>query len=201
MYHTFFKNFLDVLVALTVLLVCFPLLLLIALIVYLDIKEHPLFIQDRPGKNGVIFKVLKFKTMNSKTDENGNLFPDKDRLTSIGVFLRKYSLDEIPQLINILKGDMSIVGPRPLLPEYLELYNERQYKRHNVKPGITGWAQVNGRNAISWEQKFELDLWYINNLSLYTDIKILCLTIAKVFKAENINTAGQATTKKFKGSS
>lgn len=137
--------------------------------------------------------------MNMKKDANGELLPDKDRLTKIGVILRKSSLDEAPQVLNILKGDMTIIGPRPLLPEYLELYNEEQIKRHNMKPGITGWAQINGRNAISWEKKFELDVWYIENMTFLLDLKIFFITVGKVFKSADINTAGQATTTKFKG--
>jgi len=156
-------------------------------------------LQDRPGINGKIFKVFKFRTMNNKTDSKGNLLPDKDRLTKIGILLRKSSLDESPQVINILKGDMSIIGPRPLLPEYIPLYDDEQIKRHNIKPGITGWAQINGRNAISWKKKFEYDLWYIENVSIALDFKIFLITVGKVFKSENINAEGQATSVKFQG--
>ena len=157
------------------------------------------FTQKRPGKNERIFSILKFKTMTDQKDQEGNLLPDAKRLTKIGKLVRKTSLDELPQLINVLKGEMSIVGPRPLLPEYLSLYNEEQKKRHAVKPGITGWAQINGRNAISWEDKFQFDVWYVENQSFGLDLKILFLTVKKVFRSEGINTAGQATTEPFKG--
>lgn len=199
MYRAFFKSFLDVVIAFFALLLLLPILLIIYIIVFLNDGENPVFTQERPGKNGKIFKLFKFRTMNSKRDEKGKLLPDKNRLTKLGVALRKSSLDELPQLFNILKGDMSIIGPRPLLIEYLELYTAEQRKRHNVKPGITGWAQVNGRNGISWEQKFTYDVWYVNNLSFRLDIKIFLLTFLKVFKSENINVEGQATTIKFKG--
>ena len=159
----------------------------------------PFFFQLRPGKNGKIFKIIKFKTMTDKKDENGNLLPDADRLTKIGSFVRKTSLDEIPQLLNVIKGDMSLVGPRPLLPKYLELYNDFQRRRNEVKPGITGWAQVNGRNSISWEKKFEYDVWYVDNVSFLLDIKILIMTVLKVVKSEGINEQGQATSNEFKG--
>jgi len=159
----------------------------------------PFFFQKRPGKNERIFSIIKFKTMNDKKDAQGNLLSDAERLTGVGKFVRKTSLDEIPQLINVLKGDMSLIGPRPLLPEYLPLYNQEQKRRHQVKPGITGWAQVNGRNAISWEDKFRLDVEYVNQQSLILDIKILFLTIKKVFFSEGINQEGQATATKFEG--
>jgi lipopolysaccharide/colanic/teichoic acid biosynthesis glycosyltransferase len=162
-------------------------------------EGKPFFFQKRPGKHGKIFKVIKFKTMNDKKGANGELLPDVDRLTKLGIFVRKTSLDEIPQLLNVLKGDMSLIGPRPLLPEYLPLYNETQKKRHDVKPGITGWAQVNGRNAISWKKKFEYDIWYVENLSFILDIKIIFKTIIKVVRSEDINTENQATTVKFTG--
>ena len=161
----------------------------------------PFFFQKRPGKNEKIFSIIKFKTMNDKKDIHGNLLPDESRLSKAGKIIRKTSLDELPQLVNVLKGDMSLVGPRPLLIPYLELYNPTQKQRHNVKPGITGWAQVNGRNAISWEEKFRLDVWYVNNLSFVLDLKIIIRTVLKVVKSEDINTAGQATTLPFKGSS
>lgn len=199
MYRIFFKRFFDIIIAIICLILFLPVLSGIFIILLISTKENPFFLQDRPGKNGNIFKVFKFRTMNSKKDINGNLLPDKDRLTKIGILLRKSSLDESPQVFNILKGDMSIIGPRPLLPEYLSLYNDKQMKRHNVKPGITGWAQINGRNAISWTQKFNYDIWYINNLSFLLDLKIFLITVGKVFKSENINAQGQATTAKFKG--
>src|SRR5699024_386460 len=165
----------------------------------LDDGGPVLFKQRRPGLNNVIFSILKFRTMIDKRDNNGELLPDKERLTKVGIIIRKLSLDELPQLFNVLKGDMSFVGPRPLLVEYLPLYNERQAKRHNVKPGITGWAQVNGRNAITWKEKFELDVWYVENQSFLLDLKILFMTVLKVFKSEGINEDGQATMTKFTG--
>lgn len=158
------------------------------------------FFQSRPGENGQIFTLIKFKTMTEDRDEVGNLLPDEKRLTWIGRFIRKTSLDEIPQLINILKGDMSFIGPRPLLVEYLPLYDEKQRRRHEVKPGISGWAQVNGRNAISWERKFEYDVWYVDNQSFWLDLKILFLTVVKVLKAEGISGANTMTMERFKGS-
>jgi len=162
-------------------------------------QGKPFFFQQRPGKNERIFKIIKFKTMNDKKDENGNLLPDAERLTKIGSFVRKTSLDEIPQLINVLKGDMSLVGPRPLRTYYLPLYSEEQKRRHHVRPGITGWAQVNGRNAISWTRKFELDVWYVDNLTFFLDIKIFFLTVKKVFVREGISQEGQATVESFNG--
>ncbi|AFR35732.1 Sugar transferases involved in lipopolysaccharide synthesis [Riemerella anatipestifer RA-CH-1] len=162
-------------------------------------EGKPFFFQKRPGLNERIFSIIKFKTMNDKKDAQGNLLSDAERLTVVGKFVRKTSLDEIPQLLNVIKGDMSLIGPRPLLPQYLPLYNEEQKKRHNVRPGITGWAQVNGRNAISWQQKFEYDAWYVHNLSLSLDIKILFLTVKKVFVSEGISQEGQATMEPFKG--
>src|SRR5690554_8229415 len=162
-------------------------------------RGRPFFFQKRPGKNEKMFKIIKFKTMNDKKDLEGNLLSDAERLTAVGKFVRKTSLDEIPQLLNVIKGDMSLIGPRPLLVDYLPLYNSIQKRRHEVRPGITGWAQVNGRNAISWEQKFNYDVWYVNNISLALDIKILFMTILKVFKSEGISQDGQATMTKFKG--
>jgi lipopolysaccharide/colanic/teichoic acid biosynthesis glycosyltransferase len=199
MYKTTTKPILDHLSSALSLLLLSPLFLLVTFALAIANNGKPFFIQKRPGKNGRLFNIIKFKTMTDKKDTHGNLLPDAQRLTAVGKFVRKTSLDELPQLINVLKGDMSFVGPRPLLPQYLPLYNEEQRKRHDVKPGITGWAQVNGRNAISWEQKFELDVWYVNNQSFVLDIKILFLTVKKVFVSEGINTAGQATTERFKG--
>lgn len=166
---------------------------------YIANKGRVFFTQQRPGKNAVLFRVIKFKTMNDATDKDGKLLPDKDRLTRIGKFVRTTSLDELPQLLNVLVGDMSLVGPRPLLPKYLPLYNNHQKRRHEVRPGITGWAQVNGRNTISWGQKFELDIWYIDHLSFFTDLKIMGLTLVKVFKREGISAAGSATISPFNG--
>jgi len=157
------------------------------------------FLQSRPGKGGKLFKVIKFKTMSDEHDSSGALLPDDKRLTVIGKFIRKTSLDELPQLINVLKGDLSMVGPRPLLEEYLSLYNEQQHKRHEVKPGITGWAQVNGRNTVAWKERFEMDVWYVNHISFLLDLKILLLTVLKVFKAEGISSGTSATMEKFKG--
>lgn len=169
-------------------------------LVRFNLGSPAIFKQPRPGLNGEVFNVYKFRTMSDELGENGELLPDSERLTSFGKLLRKLSLDELPQLLNVLKGDMSFVGPRPLLVEYLPLYNERQAQRHKVRPGITGWAQVNGRNAISWEQKFEYDVWYVENQSFWLDMKILFLTVKKVFVSEGITQEGQATIKKFTGS-
>lgn len=200
MYTLVFKRFFDFWIALTGLLLLSPIFISISILLCFANNGRPFFFQARPGFQGRIFKIIKFKTMNDQKDAQGQLLPDADRLTAVGAFVRKTSIDEIPQLLNVIKGDMSLVGPRPLLVEYLPLYNETQNKRHNVKPGITGWAQVNGRNAISWEQKFEYDLWYVNNISLALDIKILRLTIAKVFKSEGISQDGQVTMSRFSGS-
>lgn len=199
MYATVIKPFFDKLIALLVLIVASPVLLLS--IIALAIVNHGKiwFTQSRPGKNGRIFNVIKFKTMTDDRDDAGNLLSDEKRLTRIGNFIRKTSLDELPQLINVLRGDMSIVGPRPLLVEYLPLYNEWQSKRHDVRPGITGWAQVNGRNAISWQQKFEYDVWYVDHQSFSLDMKILFLTVQKVLKAEGINSETSVTMEKFRG--
>jgi len=176
-----------------------PILLPAGILLTVANRGTPFFIQARPGKNGKIFKIVKFKTMNDKRDASGKLLPDDQRLTKIGKIVRKTSIDEIPQLWNVLKGDMSLVGPRPLLPEYLPLYNDFQKRRHEVRPGITGWAQVNGRNAVSWQQKFEYDVWYVENLSFLLDVKILLLTVKKVFKSEGIAAEGAATVGRFKG--
>ena len=199
MYKNIIKPFFDFLIAFCLLLVASPLFLLVCLGLFWAQNGKVFFTQKRPGKNERIFSILKFKTMTDQKDQEGNLLPDAKRLTKIGKLVRKTSLDELPQLINVLKGEMSIVGPRPLLPEYLSLYNEEQKKRHAVKPGITGWAQINGRNAISWEDKFQFDVWYVENQSFGLDLKILFLTVKKVFRSEGINTAGQATTEPFKG--
>ena len=190
---------LDFLAALTGLFLLSPILIFVTVGLYLANSGKPFFFQLRPGKNERLFKIIKFKTMNEKKDGAGILLPDAERLTTIGQFVRKTSLDEIPQLLNVLKGDMSIVGPRPLLPQYLPLYSEEQKKRHQVKPGITGWAQVNGRNAISWEQKFEYDVWYVTQLSFLLDVKIVLMTVKKVFVREGISQEGQVTMEFFKG--
>ena len=175
-------------------------MLIVILLLLIANKGKAFFLQPRPGKNGRIFKVVKFKTMTDERDKFGDFLPDGDRITSIGNFIRKTSLDEIPQLLNVIKGDMSLVGPRPLLVEYLPLYDSFQARRHEVKPGITGWAQVNGRNAISWQQKFEYDVWYVDNLSFKTDFIILWKTFSKVFKSEGISSSTSATMEKFNGS-
>ena len=189
----------DILVASIVLLVLSPIILLSLIIQWIEIGSSPVFIQTRPGKNEVLFNIIKLKTMNEKRDNNGDLLPDKDRITRFGGFFRSASIDELPQLINVLIGDMSFVGPRPLLVDYLELYNEEQKKRHSVRPGITGLAQVNGRNAISWDEKFHLDVQYSYKQSFLLDFKILLLTLKKVLIREGINALNQATTENFKG--
>jgi lipopolysaccharide/colanic/teichoic acid biosynthesis glycosyltransferase len=199
MYKFFFKRFFDVAIALIAMVIFSPLFFLVFLLLLSSNQGNPFFFQKRPGLNGTIFKVIKFKTMNEKRDAHGNLLPDAKRLTKLGIFLRKTSFDEGPQVLNILKGDMSIIGPRPLLPEYLPLYNKTQKKRHDVKPGITGWAQINGRNAISWKKKFEYDVWYVENRSFLLDVKIFFKTFLKVLKSEGVNTKEQATTIKFNG--
>lgn len=199
MYRHFLKRVIDFILALIGFILLSPIFLIVLIILMINNQGKPFFFQKRPGKDEKIFHVIKFKTMNDKKGADGELLPDADRLTKAGIFVRKTSLDEIPQLLNVLKGDMSLIGPRPLLPEYLPLYNETQKKRHNVKPGITGWAQVNGRNAISWKKKFEYDVWYVENLSFLLDIKIIFKTIIKVVRSEDINTENQATTVKFTG--
>ena len=199
MYRTLIKPFFDFTCALLGLVVLSPIFLVVWIGLAIANNGKPFFYQRRPGKGERIFTIIKFRTMNDKRDAQGNLLPDAERLTAVGAFVRKTSLDEIPQLLNVLKGDMSLVGPRPLLPEYLPLYNEHQRKRHEVRPGITGWAQVNGRNAVSWERKFELDVWYVKNISFWLDLKILFLTIKKVFIREGISQKGQVTAERFKG--
>lgn len=199
MYKRGGKRCVDLLASGIGLVLLSPLFLLVTLLLTLANRGTPFFLQRRPGKRGRIFRVIKFKTMNDARDKEGNLLPDADRLTTVGRWVRKTSLDEIPQLINVFKGDMSLIGPRPLLEQYLPLYNKRQQRRHEVLPGITGWAQVNGRNAISWEQKFDLDVWYVDHLSLGLDLKILFLTVWKVFRREGISQEGQATMEPFQG--
>ncbi len=199
MYKDIIKPTLDFLLAFFGFLLLSPIFVFVTIGLFFANEGKPFFFQLRPGKDGKIFKIIKFKTMNDKKDANGNLLSDADRLTKIGSFVRKTSLDEIPQLLNVIKGDMSLIGPRPLLPSYLELYNDFQRRRNEVKPGITGWAQVNGRNSISWEKKFEYDVWYVDNMSFMLDCKILLLTVLKVFKSEGINEEGQATSQEFKG--
>lgn len=199
MYRNSVKLFFDFTASLIGLLVLSPLFLLITIALFFTNRGNPFFFQKRPGKNGRIFEIVKFKTMNDKRDLSGNLLLDEDRLTDIGSFVRKTSLDEMPQLINVLKGEMSIVGPRPLLPKYLHLYNETQKRRNEVKPGITGWAQINGRNAISWEQKFTFDTWYVDHQNFLLDFKILLTTVKKVFVSEGITQKGHVTSEEFEG--
>jgi lipopolysaccharide/colanic/teichoic acid biosynthesis glycosyltransferase len=197
MYTRLVKPIADFFAALIGLIILSPLFILITILLFIANNGKPFFTQKRPGKNGAIFKIVKFKTMNDKKDANGQLLTDGERLTAVGSLVRKTSLDEIPQLINVLLGDMSIVGPRPLLPAYLEHYTPFQNRRHEVKPGITGWAQVNGRNTISWDQKFEYDVWYVNHQSFNLDIRIIIKTIQKVMKASGISPGDQVTMSRF----
>ena len=200
MYKHFFKRLIDFILVLCVLLVIWPILLIITVWLHFANKgAGAFFTQDRPGKNGKIFKVIKYKTMTDERDAEGNLLPDVDRLTKVGRFVRSTSIDELPQLINVLKGDMALIGPRPLLPQYLPLYSPEQARRHEVRPGITGWAQIHGRNAISWTKKFEYDVWYVDHCSFLLDLKIVFLTIKKVFIREGISEEGQATMEFFNG--
>ena len=199
MYKIHIKSITDFCISLLLLIVASPILILITLLLFFSNKGKPFFFQLRPGKNDKIFKIIKFKTMNDKKESEGNLLSDAKRLTKVGAFVRKTSLDEIPQLINVIKGDMSLIGPRPLLPEYLPLYNDFQKRRHEVKPGITGWAQVNGRNLISWQQKFDYDIWYVENISFLLDCKIVFLTIKKVCKREGISAENSVSAEAFKG--
>lgn len=202
MYRHFFKRLFDFVIALVGLIILSPLFLILWIGLSIANKgAGAFFLQERPGKDEKIFKVIKFKTMNDRRDENGNLLPDSERLTTIGRWIRSLSLDELPQLINVLKGDMALIGPRPLLVQYLPLYDDVQRRRHEVRPGMTGWAQVNGRNAISWQEKFEYDVWYVDHLSLSLDIKILLKTIEKVFKREGINSDRAITMEEFRGNS
>ncbi len=187
MYKNCFKRVIDFVIVLTALLIIWPFLLVIYIWLTLANKgAGALFYQERPGKNEKIFKVMKFKSMTDERDADGNLLPEAKRLTKVGAFIRKTSMDELPQLINVLKGDMALIGPRPLLPKYLPLYNEEQHRRHDVRPGITGWAQVNGRNNVTWTEKFKLDVWYVDNCSLLLDIKIIFMTIKNVLSSKDI---------------
>lgn len=199
MYKNYIKRLIDFVVAFFGLLILSPVFIIVTIGLYFANDGKPFFFQARPGLKEKIFNIIKFKTMNDKKDIHGNLLSDAERLTPIGSFVRKTSLDELPQLINVLKGDMSLIGPRPLLSQYLPLYSSVQRRRHNVRPGITGWAQVNGRNAISWTKKFELDVWYVDNLSFITDVKVFVTTFKKVFNREGVNKEGQATTEAFNG--
>ena len=199
LYSRYFKRLFDFIVSLLALGALAPVFLIVLIVLLFSNKGKPFFFQRRPGKNERIFLLVKFKTMNDARDSNGELLPDEKRITRFGKFIRKTSMDEIPQLFNVLKGDMSLIGPRPLLVEYLPLYNSRQKRRHEVRPGITGWAQTNGRNAISWAQKFEYDVWYVENLNFVLDMKIIALTIKKTLKSEGISQQGHATMPVFKG--
>lgn len=199
MYRHFFKRFFDFWIALTMFICIFPILFVFALILAIANGGSPFFIQKRPGKNGKIFKIVKFKTMNDKMDKDDKLLSDAERLTKIGSIVRSTSIDELPQLVNVIKGDMSFIGPRPLLIEYLSLYTKEQARRHDVRPGITGWAQINGRNAISWKQKFDLDIYYVENESFKLDFKIVFITIMKIVRRADINSKTDVTMEKFNG--
>ena len=198
-YRNYFKRFLDLIVSLVAFSLLLPVFIIVTALLYIANQGKPFFVQQRPGKDGRIFRLVKFKTMNDRKDATGNLLSDAERLTAVGRFIRKTSLDEIPQLINVIKGEMSLIGPRPLLVEYLPLYSATQKRRHEVRPGITGWAQVNGRNAIGWQQKFELDVWYVDNVSFQLDCKIVLFTIMKVVKSEGVSQQGHVTMTKFQG--
>jgi len=199
LYRNYFKRILDIIISLLVFCILSPVFLIATLLLFFSNSGKPFFFQSRPGKNEKLFRIIKFKTMNDKRRPTGELLPDADRLTLVGKIIRKLSIDEIPQLINVIKGDMSLIGPRPLLVEYLNLYDAFQKRRHEVRPGITGWAQANGRNAISWQQKFEYDIYYVDHLSFTLDIKIFFLTLVKIFQAKGINAEGFATMEKFTG--
>lgn len=198
-YKNIFKPFIDFITSFLALVLLSPVLLLVSILLAIANGGNPFFVQARPGKGGKIFNIIKFKTMTDERNSSGDLLPDSERLTFIGKIIRKTSIDEITQLLNVVKGDMSIVGPRPLLPQYLSIYNTEQNKRHLVKPGITGWAQVNGRNAISWTNKLQLDVWYVEHISFFLDFKILMKTIQKVIISEGINSDNMATTEPFNG--
>lgn len=200
MYRRYFKRLFDLLLSLSVLVVISTVLLLIGTLILIKIGRPVIFSQERPGRNGLLFRIYKFRSMTDTRDQDGQLLPDYKRITKFGEFLRKYSLDELPELINVLKGNMSLIGPRPLLKEYLPIYNEEQARRHEVLPGITGWAQINGRNAITWEEKFKLDVYYVDNVSFFLDMKIMALTLYKVIKKEGINSGINETMPMFRGS-
>lgn len=199
MYKNFFKRVIDLVLSTFLFVLVFPIFLILICVLLINNRGSAFFFQKRPGKGGVVFKVIKFKTMNDRRGADGHLLPDAVRLTPLGKMVRKTSLDEIPQLLNVIRGEMSLIGPRPLLPEYLPLYNETQMRRHNVRPGITGWAQVNGRNAISWQQKFDYDVWYVDHLSFALDVKIFMMTFMKVLKSEDVNSSTAATMERFQG--
>ena len=199
MYKFFVKRSLEFIFTFLILLFLMPIFFLVALLVLVNLGSPIYFKQSRPGLNGKVFNIFKFRTMTNKHDNNGILLPDKDRITKFGQFLRSTSLDELPSLWSVLNGDMSLIGPRPLLVEYLPLYSKKQARRHEVRPGVTGWAQVNGRNAINWDEKFEMDVWYVDNQSFLLDIKILLLTLKKVIKRDGISHNNHVTMDKFKG--
>ena len=200
MYKSFFKRVLDFCISLVALVCLSPVLLIVTIWLHFANKgAGAFFFQERPGLHGKIFKVIKFKTMTDERDAEGNLLPDADRLTKVGRFVRSTSIDELPQLVNVLKGEMALIGPRPLLVQYLPLYNKEQARRHDVRPGISGWAQCHGRNAISWAEKFKLDVWYVDHVSLLTDLKVIGITVMKVLQRADINEAGQATIEPFNG--
>lgn len=200
MYKNFFKRFFDFWISLIALICISPILLVVTILLHFANKgAGAFFTQERPGKDAKIFKVVKFKTMTDEKDEDGELLPDEQRLTKVGKFVRSTSVDELPQLFNVLKGDMALIGPRPLLVKYLPRYTQEQMRRHEVRPGISGWAQCHGRNNISWEEKFKLDVWYVDHCSLFTDIKVIYITILKVLKRADINEDGQATMEEFLG--
>ena len=200
MYKLFFKRFFDFLIALIALICMSPILIVVTIWLHFANKgAGAFFTQERPGKDAKIFRVVKFKTMTDERDENGELLPDKDRLTKVGKFVRSTSIDELPQLFNVLKGDMALIGPRPLLVQYLPLYSKEQMRRHEVRPGISGWAQCHGRNNISWAKKFELDVWYVDHCTLWTDLKVIWITVMKVLKRADISQEGHATIEPFNG--
>jgi lipopolysaccharide/colanic/teichoic acid biosynthesis glycosyltransferase len=200
MYKHFFKRFFDFWIALLALICLSPVLIVVTVWLHFANKgAGAFFLQERPGKDEKIFRVIKFKTMTDERDADGNLLPDKDRLTKVGKFVRSTSIDELPQLINVLKGDMALIGPRPLMPKYLPLYSKEQARRHEVRPGISGWAQCHGRNSISWTEKFKLDVWYVDHVSLMTDLRVIGITIVKVLKRADISAEGQATIEPFNG--
>lgn len=200
MYKLFFKRLVDFIIAFCVLAVIWPILLVIALWLHFANKGAGVFFtQERPGKDGKIFKVVKFKSMTDEKDKDGYLLPNEQRITAVGTFIRKTSIDELPQFFNVLKGDMALIGPRPLRVDYLPLYNKKQIRRHEVRPGITGWAQINGRNAISWTNKFELDVWYVDNISFFLDMRIIVMTIMKVLRRDNINSFNRIGIERFNG--
>ncbi len=199
-YHSFLKRVIDIFLSIGMLIILSPIFIFVFIYLVVHHSGNPFFTQIRPGLNGEKFKILKFKTMTDSMDESGNLLPDYDRITSSGKWIRKYSLDEMPQLINVLKGDMSLVGPRPLLEEYMGLYSEKQARRHEVRPGVSGWAQINGRNAISWEKKFDLDVWYVDNYGFFLDMRILFQTLFNVLLGKGVTQKGHVSMGRFKGS-